>query len=131
MRDLMLKDVRASVPQDEPTWARIGAAAASSDLSGRAIDAICGNVRAQVQDFEYPPAYFEADAAERQRLLDELANPVGEAEILGHLAHHVRFRREAEERADQERFEREVDALVHQLNAGRAAAARAAGIAEG
>ena len=65
MRDLMLKDVKSAVPQDDAAWTRIGAEAAGHDLSGRTIDAICGNIRAEVQDFEYPAAYFQADPAAR------------------------------------------------------------------
>jgi hypothetical protein len=41
---------------------------------------------------------------------------------------YVRFHKEAEEKAAKDRFERDVDEMVQRLNAGREAAARAAGL---
>ena len=125
MREIMLKDVRAFVPDDDAAWQRLGTLAVEHDLSGRQVDAICGNIRSTVQDFEYPDAWFEADAAERDRLLTELAQPVDEARVAAFMEDFVRFHKPSEDRAAQERFDHEVETLVRQLNAGREAAARA------
>lgn len=126
MRDLMLEDVRDFVPASDDAWQRLGTLCADHDLSGRQVDAICGNVRATIQDFEYPDAYFSADADQRAAILQSLCTAVDEARIVGFIDDFVRFHKDAEERATEERFNREVEQMVRQLNAGRAAAKRAA-----
>ncbi len=125
MRDLMLADLAAFLPDGQDAWERLGQAAVSLGLSGRAVEAVAGNVRARIQDFEYPMRYFRADSAERQAIIKELSHPVGEEEILQLMRDWSSFHREAEERAKREQFESEVESLVRQLNASRAAARRA------
>ncbi|MFH2005992.1 MAG: AAA family ATPase [bacterium] len=125
MRDLQLKDQAGFIPRDEEAWARLGQAAVARNLSGRAIDAVCGNIRSRIQNFEYPDSYFKATVEERQELLRQLSNPVTEEEIYQAMVDWHEFQREAEERAQREKFEADVASLVHQLNASRAAAERA------
>jgi len=125
MRGVLLRDVRPFLPQDDAAWERIGQEAARLGLSGRNVESACGNVRGRVQDFDYPEAYFRADATERERLLAGLGRPVDEATIVAQLAELAAFRHDAEERDERERFEREVEAMVRQLNASRAAVQRA------
>ncbi len=128
MRDILLAEVRELVPTDEAAWERIGARVAGPRLSGRAVENICTNVRTAIQDFEYPDAYFRADSATRQRLLGELSRPVDEAFIVAAIDHWVSFQAEANRRDEEARFEQEVQAVVRQLNAGRAAVERAAAL---
>jgi len=130
MRDVMLRDVRAFVPAQDDAWERLGRLCLDYDLSGRAVDAICGNIRSDVQDFEYPDAYFQADAEGRRQILDRLSNHLAEADIRQAIVDYHEFQREAAERAERERFETEVDSLVRQLNASRAAAERATELTE-
>ncbi len=125
MRDLQLKDLTSFLPPEKESWDRLGQAAVARNLSGRAIDAVCGNIRARIQDFEYPESYFRASHDERQRILGELSNPVGEEEIHQLMVDWHEFQREAEQRAQKEQFDAEVEGLVRQLNASRAAAERA------
>ncbi len=127
MRDLGLAEVRDFLPAGEAAWRRIGEAAAEHGLSGRNVQAIAGNIRAHIQDFEYPERYFRATGEERRRMLAELSRPVDEAYVLAALNDMVTFQAEAREREERERFEAEVDAVVRQLNASRAAVERAAG----
>ncbi len=124
MRDLQLKDLQPMMPASQPAWDRLGQAAVARNLSGRAIDAVCGNIRARIQDFEYPDSYFKASHADRQRMLDELSNPVSEEDIHKLMVDWHEFQREAEERDQTDQFEAEVEGLVRQLNASRAAAER-------
>lgn len=125
MRDVMLRDVRTCLPADNAAWERIGAEARALGMSGRNVEAVCGNVRAWVQDFEYPAGYFAASPEERQRIVAGLLRPADEARLLGFLRDWAAFRREAETRAEQERFEGEVLAIVRRLNAARVAAEHA------
>ncbi|MDY0001331.1 MAG: AAA family ATPase [Polyangia bacterium] len=131
MRDLMLKDVRPFVPEDPGAWERLARLCVDFDLSGRVVDSICGNIRARVQDFEYPDDYFKASAEERQEILARLSNPVDEAFIEKAIRDHHSFQKEAAEKAERDRFEEEVSSLVRQLNASRAAAERAVGLGVG
>jgi len=96
------------------------------------VESISNNIRTHVQDFEYPDEYFRASWQERQRIIEQCSRRVGVDEVLRRIADFVAFNREAEEKAEKDRFEREVEEMVRQLNAGRAAAERAAKlIAEG
>jgi SpoVK/Ycf46/Vps4 family AAA+-type ATPase len=127
LRDVLLRDVRRWLPADDDAWLRLGEQAARLGLSGRNAESVAGNVRAHIQDFEYPEDYFRADADERTRLLERLARPVDEARLARFLDDWAAFRREAEARAEEARFEAEVSAMVRQLNASREAAERALG----
>jgi hypothetical protein len=125
MRDLQLRDLHQFLPADQEAWVRLGQAAVARNLSGRAIDAVCGNIRASIQDFEYPDSYFKASHEERQRILGDLSNQLSEEAIRQLMVDWHEFQREAEERAQNEQFEADVEGLVRQLNASRAAAERA------
>jgi len=131
LRDVLLREVRTLLPADEAAWRRLGEEAVRLGLSGRNAESVCGNVRALIQDFEYPESYFRADAAERERIVAGLGRTLDEAALLEQFRHWAEFRRDAEARAEQERFDREVEAMVRQLNAGRAAAERALEPGEG
>lgn len=132
MRDVLLRDVKTFVHADDPRWIEIGKACLDADLSGRNVESIANNIRTHVQDFEYPDEYFRASWEDRQRLIEQLSRRVTVDEVLGRIHNFVEFNREAEEKAEKDRFEREVEEMVRQLNAGRAATERAAKlIAEG
>jgi hypothetical protein len=124
MRELELRDVARLLDLDADAWARVGARAVALGLSGRAAAAVCGNLLAHAQDFELPPAWFHADAAERERIWAGLGRRIDEVRVVGELERWAAFHAEAEARAEDERFEQEVDALVRRLNAGRVAAQR-------
>lgn len=127
LRDVLLGDLKRFIAAGEDArWSEVGAALVEADLSGRSCESVANNIRAYVQDFEYPDAYFRADFAGRQALIDQLSRRVDIDRVLAEVEDYVRFHREAEEREAKDRFEREVDAMVQQLNAGRAATARAA-----
>jgi SpoVK/Ycf46/Vps4 family AAA+-type ATPase len=126
LRDIMLRDVRAFASPDDPRWVEVGKACVARDLSGRNVEAIANNLRSHVQDFEYPDEYFRASFEERQRIIERLSHRVTIDDVLRRIDDYVKFAKEAEEQAERERFEREVAEMVRQLNAGRAAAERAA-----
>ncbi|MCA9689667.1 MAG: AAA family ATPase [Nannocystaceae bacterium] len=130
LRDILLRDVRDAVAPGDPAWRDVGAALTKADLSGRQVESIAGNIRAHVQDFEYPDHYFKADFQARARIIAELSRKLSVADVITRIDDYVRFHAEAEEREASDRFEREVSQMVHQLNAGREATARAAKAAE-
>lgn len=127
LRDILLADVRPFVhADDEAGWRGVGESLVQADLSGRSVESIAGNIRAYIQDFEYPQEYFKASFEERRRIIDQLSRRVAIADVQKRIDDYVRFGREAEEREARERFDREVAQMVEQLNAGRAATKRAA-----
>ena len=127
LRDVLLGDLRPFVAVGEDArWAEVGEALVRADLSGRSVESVANNIRAFVQDFEYPDEYFRADYEGRRALIHRLSRRVDVAAVLREVDDYVKFHREAEEREARERFDREVEAMVQQLNAGRAATARAA-----
>lgn len=124
MRGVLLRDVDRFLPEDDEAWLRLGALAAELDLSGRNIDSVCSNIRAFIQDFDYPDEYFGASADERDRIVASLGREADEGRIEGALRDLAAFRAEADAEAERSRFDDEVDRIVRHLNANRAAAER-------
>lgn len=127
MRELMLDDVARFVPDDEQTWLEVGRLCVDYDLSGRNVESICNNIRSHIQDFEYPDEYFRADGERRKEIIESLCKPVSADQVIDYVEDFVEFRQDAEEDAEEEKFRREVESIVRQLNASRAAAALAKG----
>ena len=126
LRDILLRDIKRFVHPEDPRWLDAGQACVDKDLSGRNVESIANNIRAHVQDFEYPDEYFRASLERRRELIDELSKRVTVDEVIERIAKFAEFQVEAEEQAARDRFEREVEDMVRQLNAGRAATERAA-----
>jgi hypothetical protein len=124
LREVLLREERDFVVADDAQWTAIGEALRVADLSGRAVESIAGNVRAAIQDFEYPNEYFRSDFASRARIVRESSRRIAASDVLARVEAYVSFQKEAEEREARQRFENEVDEMVRRLNAGRAAAAR-------
>jgi hypothetical protein len=131
LRDVLLGELRQFVAVgEEGRWSEVGDALVKADLSGRSVESIAGNIRATIQDFEYPDEYFKASFDERTRIIDRMSKRVPIATVLKEVADYVAFNRDSEEREAKQAFDREVAQMVQQLNAGRAATARAAAQAE-
>ena len=131
LRDVLLGELRQFVAiGEENRWSEVGDALVKADLSGRSVESIAGNIRATIQDFEYPDEYFKASFDERTRIIDRMSKRVPIATVLKEVDDYVAFNRDSEEREAKQAFDREVAQMVQQLNAGRAATARAAAQAE-
>jgi hypothetical protein len=121
MRDVLLRDVQRFLPGEAEAWSRLGELARTLDLSGRSIDNACGNIRAHIQDFEYPEDYFSAPSEERARIVAGLGRNVDEAFVDSALRAIATFREDAQAKEEQERFEADVAQIVRRLNASQAA----------
>lgn len=126
MRDILLRDVRRFVNPDDPRWLEAGQACVDSKLSGRNVESITNNIRAHVQDFEYPDDYFKAPLERRREIIDQYSKRVSVDDVIKRVEQFAEFQVEAEDKAARDRFENEVADMVRQLNAGRAATERAA-----
>jgi hypothetical protein len=127
LRDVLLREQRGFVAVgEEGRWKEVGDALVAADLSGRSVESVAGNIRATIQDFEYPDEYFKSGFEERRRIIDKLSKRVPIAVVLKEIADYVSFNRDAEDKEARDRFDREVEQMVQQLNAGRAATAKAA-----
>ncbi|MEM6290954.1 MAG: AAA family ATPase [Myxococcota bacterium] len=126
LRDVLLRGENGYIDATDAQWGEIGSLCVEADLSGRSMESVAGNIRAKIQDFEYPDHYFSADFAARSKLLEELSVRVSADKVTAEVRDYVRFHKEADEAAETDRFEREVSDMVQRLNAGRAAAQRLA-----
>ncbi|MFV8749255.1 AAA family ATPase [Nannocystaceae bacterium ST9] len=126
LRDVLLRDVKRYIAPDDARWTEVGEACVTTKLSGRNVESIANNIRAHVQDFEYPDDYFKADIDQRRQIIDRLSKRVAIDEMLERVHKFAEFQAEAEDKAAKDRFEQEVEDMVRQLNAGRAATERAA-----
>src|SRR5690606_3260559 len=125
-RDILLRDVRRFVNPDDARWLEVGQACVTSKLSGRNVESITNNIRSHIQDFEYPDEYFKASLERRREIIDQLSKRVSVDDIIERIHKFAEFQIDAEDEAARDRFEREVEEMVRQLNAGRAATERAA-----
>lgn len=130
LRDVLLRDVKRFIAPDDARWTAVGDACVEFKLSGRNVESIANNIRTYIQDFEYPDEYFKADLDQRRQIIDRLSKRVGVDELLERIRKFAEFQVEAEDKAAKDRFEREVEEMVRQLNAGRAATERAAKLLE-
>jgi hypothetical protein len=128
LRDVLLRDEQRFIEATEAQWRELGQACVDDDLSGRACESVAGNIRSIIQDFEYPEEYFSSAFEERRKIIERLSKRVPAKRVRELIGDYVRFHKEAEEKAAKDRFDRDVDEMVRQLNAGREAAARAAGV---
>jgi len=117
MRDIQFEGLREFVPDGEDAWQKIGERAAELDLTGRNIESTVRNVRAIIQDFEYPEEYFEVGPERRREIVRELSTPVDADTILREMNEWHEFQRDAEREAERERFQEEVNSIVEHLNA--------------
>ena len=127
MRGVLLADLGAFLPSETSVWRELATRAQELGLSGRDVDSICRNVRAEIQDFEFPMRYFKGPAAKRDAIVAELSRPVSFEKMMKLVDSWVGFQKQSEERAHQDRFEADVREMVRRLNAGREAAERTLG----
>jgi hypothetical protein len=125
MRDVLLRDVKRFIHPDDPRWLEVGQLCVDKELSGRNVESIANNIRAHVQDFEYPDDYFKASLDRRREIIDALSKRVSIEEMIQRITKFAEFQVAAEDKAARDRFEREVEDMVRQLNAGREATERA------
>ena len=125
LRDVLLRDVKRFIHPDDDRWTNVGQACVDKELSGRNVESIANNIRSHIQDFEYPDDYFTADMDRRRQIIDALSKRVSIEEMLERIVKFAEFQVAAEEKASKDRFEREVEDMVRQLNAGREATERA------
>jgi DNA polymerase III delta prime subunit len=125
MRDVLLRDVKRFIHPDDPRWLEVGQLCVDKELSGRNVESIANNIRAHVQDFEYPDDYFKASLDRRREIIDALSKRVSIEEMIQRITRFAEFQVAAEDKAARDRFEREVEDMVRQLNAGREATERA------
>lgn len=127
MRGVLLADLGAFLPSETSVWHKLATRAQELGLSGRDVDSICRNVRAEIQDFEFPMRYFKAPAAERDAIVAGLCKPVSFEKMMKLVDSWVGFQKQSEQRAHKDRFEADVQEMVRRLNAGREAAQRTLG----
>jgi hypothetical protein len=123
LRDVKLRSWTALLPP-EGGWAEIGERLRAAGLSGRSVAAVAGRIVAELQDVPEPPGFLGLAYDEKVRALRAAARPLSTARILEHVEHYVKFEREAEDRAHQERWQRRVDEIRFQLSAQSAALQR-------
>lgn len=121
LRDKKLAGVRSSLTLTEEQWADFGRRCVEASLSGRAVDNIAGKLLAEVAQVELPDAYFSMSYEEKRALLEGARREVSHAQICELLERYIRFEREAEERARDERFARRVAEIRERLAAQVAA----------
>jgi hypothetical protein len=123
LRDIKLRGWRDLLPSDED-WERIGLRLLEGKLAGRAVAAIAGRIKSELQNVEEPDGFFRMSFDEKQAALRAAARPVDAPQILEHVDHYARFEKEAAERAHRDRFERRVEEIRLQLGAQAAALGR-------
>lgn len=120
-RDIKLRGKEEWLPIIDAKWKKIGKRCVDEGLSGRSVDAIAGRVLTAMEDFEEPEEYFSLSFAEKEKLIAELSVKVDEAMIQDFLTDHIKFEKAAQEKSEEERFNRRVEEIRLHLSAQRAA----------
>jgi DNA polymerase III delta prime subunit len=121
LRDIKLRGRDRWLPISEDDWAAIGKRCVDEGLSGRSVDAIAGRVLTAMEDFEEPDEYFSLPFEKKQKLIDELSVKVDSETIQSFLTDHLKFEKAAQEKSEEERFNRRVEEIRLHLSAQRAA----------
>ncbi len=121
MRDKKLAKVRDNLRLSDAEWQAFGQRCMTEQLSGRAVDNIAGKILTDMDDVDVPDSYFSLDFDQKVAVLAERRSQVDAAQLEELVDRYVRFEREAEQRARQERFERRVTEIREQLAARIAA----------
>ncbi|MBI4677062.1 MAG: AAA family ATPase [Elusimicrobia bacterium] len=106
----------------EDEWRALGERCIKEKLSGRSVDNLAGRVLTEIEDFTEPPEYFSLDFAAKAKMIAELSRTVTASRIQELITEHVRFEREAQAKAEEERFQGRVQEIRFHLSAQRAAA---------
>lgn len=121
LRDIKLKGKGPWLPLSDADWAGVGAVCASAKLSGRAVDNLSGRVLTEIEDFEQPEEYYALPFEEKKKLIEKLSRQVPADRIKKMIDDYCRFEREAQEKAEGERFLDRVREIRMNLTAQRAA----------
>ncbi len=120
-KDIKLRGKDPWLPISDGEWKKIGKRCVDEGLSGRSVDAITGRVLTAMEDFEEPDEYFSLPFAEKQKMIAELSVKVDEKMIQDFLTDHIKFEKAAQEKSEEERFNRRVEEIRLHLSAQRAA----------
>lgn len=121
LRDIKLKSKAQWLKLTPEEWERIGARCVEEGLSGRAAEHLAGRVITAVEDFEEPDSYFALPFAEKEKMIAELSKPVDYQKLLGLLEGYCRFEKDAQRKAEEQKFLDRVNEIRFSLSAQRAA----------
>lgn len=122
LRDIKLRGKGPWLALTEAEWAALGSKLAESKLSGRAVDHVAGRALTEIEDFEQPDEYYALPFEEKKKLIEKLSRPVTAAQLSKFVDDFCRFEREAQEKAERDRFVDRVKEIRLHLSAQRAAA---------
>ncbi|MBI5624137.1 MAG: AAA family ATPase [Elusimicrobia bacterium] len=131
LRDVKLRGKGTWLKATEDAWASVGRRCVAEKLSGRSVDNLAGRILTEIEDFTEPPEYFSLDFAAKAKMIAELSRTVTAARIEELIGEHVRFEREAQAKAEEERFRGRVDEIRFHLSAQRAALQMPPGAGDG
>lgn len=122
LRDIKLRGREKLLPLSAEEWAAVGKRLADAKLSGRAVDHVAGRALTEMEDFEQPDHYYALPYEEKKKLIAELSKPVNAARLLEFIESFCKFEKEAQEKAETDRFLARVKEIRLHLSAQRAAA---------
>lgn len=131
LRDKKLAKLSGHFALADEEWARFGQRCVDAGLSGRAVDNIAGKLLTQVDDVEVPDEYFVMAYEDKVAFLEGSRQSFDHAHLDQLLDRYIQFEKEAEERAQSERFDRRVSEIREHLAAKVAAVGGFGGAASG
>ncbi len=121
LRDKKLGSLRSHFLLSDEEWTNFGQRCVDAGLSGRAVDNLAGKLLSQVDDVEVPDSYFSRPFEDKVALLEERRKSFDYAHLEALLGRYIEFEKQAEERAQKERFQRRVSEIREHLAAKIAA----------
>lgn len=121
LKQVKLRGKDAWLPLSEAEWLEVGRRCVKEGLSGRSADSIAGRVLSEIEDFDEPDDYFGKSFEEKQKIIEDLSRPIPAARLQEMIAQHCKFEREAQRKADEEKFLDRVREIRLHLSAQQAA----------
>ncbi|TPW17408.1 MAG: Uncharacterized protein FD126_3657, partial [Elusimicrobia bacterium] len=121
LRDIKLRGRARLLPLSEAQWRAFGERCVAEKLSGRSIDNLSGRILTEMEDFDEPDDYFTVSFEEKRKMIERLSRPVDAARIDALLTTHCRFEKDAQARAERDRFVDRVGEIRFHLSAQQAA----------
>lgn len=121
IKDVKLRGKEAWLPITPEEWRRVGELCVAEKLSGRSVDALAGRILTEMEDFDEPEEYFSLTFEKKKQMIAELSRKITASSIQELIIGHVKFEREAQAKAEADKFVDRVKEIRFHLSAQQAA----------
>jgi hypothetical protein len=120
-RDVKLKKHREFLDVTDAQWEQFGQMCLDDGLSGRSVENTARKAVTLIEDFDFPPGYYQSDLAGKREMIRNLSRHLTFDDLKKLAENYLRFEKEAEEKSARQRFDDRVKEIVNYMSAQKAA----------